>query len=131
MPELCMTPEHFQAYLDAFNRDDFEIFSRYYAEDVVLVLGGKREIRGRQAIIDFYKPVKAKTRRQIVANRVVIGVDGIAAELESTFVALEDIPDLLARPLKKGETHHQVTFALYEVNNGLFTRIRSARYQSD
>ena len=115
MADLCMTAEHFQAYLDAFNRDDYASFSSYYADDVVLVLGGKREIHGRQAIVDFYKPVKAKTRREIVANRVVIGVDGIAAELESTFLALEDIPDLLARPLKKGEGDDiaQIVFALW------------------
>ena len=131
MPDLCMSEADFRAYLDAFNRDDYAGFSNYYAEDVTLVLGGRREIRGRQAIIDFYKPVKAKTRREIVANRVVIGVDAIAAELDSTFLALEDIPDLLARPLKQGETLHQITFALYEVKDGQFTRIRSARYQGD
>src|SRR5271167_3165771 len=127
----CMTEAHFRAYLDAFNRDDYAGFRKYYADDVLLVLGGARELRGAQAIIDFYKVVKAKTRRQIAVNTLVIGEHGIAAELSSTFVALEDIPDLLAKPLKRGESYSHVTFALYEVENGQFTRIRSARYMSD
>ena len=127
----CMTPEAFQAYLDAFNADDYAGFRGYYADDVLLVLGGKRELKGAQTIIDFYKGVKAQTSRQIKAVRVIIGEDGIAAELASTFTALEDIPDLLAKPLKKGESYSHVTFALYDVKDGKFTRIRSARYWSD
>ena len=42
----------------------------WYAEDVVLVIAGKRELRGRQAIFDFYKVVKAQTTRTIQVNRL-------------------------------------------------------------
>jgi hypothetical protein len=126
-----MTEQEFRAYIDAFNRDDYAGFRGYYDDDVVLVLGGQRELRGAQAIIDFYKDVKGKTRRTIHINRVIMGQDGIAAELESEFLALEDLPDLFARPLKKGETYHHITFALYDLKDDKFTRIRSARYQSD
>jgi ketosteroid isomerase-like protein len=131
MADLCMTEADFRAYLDAFNRDDYSGFRKYYADDVLLVLGGKRELKGAETIIEFYRGVKGKTHRLIAANRVIIGVDGIAAELASTFTALEDVPDLLAVPLKKGESYSHVTFALYDVKDGKFTRIRSARYWSD
>ena len=129
----AITEEAFRAYIAAFNRDDYEGFSGRYAEDVVLVLGGKRELRGRQAVIDFYKGVKGATRREIRINRLVIGEDGAAAELESTFTALQDLPEgVLAKALKKGETYHHITFALFDIGaDGRFTRIRSARYQSD
>ena len=127
----AITETAFRDYIAAFNRDDFDAFTRFYSDDIVLVLGGKRELRGRQAIIDFYKTVKALTHRQIVVNRLIIGSDGLAAELESTFTALEDLPEgMLQRPLKRGETYHHVTFALYDIKDGRYTRIRSARYQS-
>ncbi len=127
----CMTEAEFRAYLDAFNAGDEAGYRRFYAEDVVLVLGGRRELKGPQAIIDFYKDVTATSSRRIALNRLIVSEDGIAAELESTFTALADLPDLLARPLKAGETYHHVTFVLYDVAGGQFTRIRSARYQSD
>ena len=66
----AMSRERFQAYIDAFNRSDYSNFGDYYAEDVVLVIAGKRELRGRQAIFDFYKVVKAQTTRTIQVNRL-------------------------------------------------------------
>ena len=126
-----MRREAFQAYLDAFNAGDEAGYRRFYAEDVVLVLGGRRELSGAQAIVDFYKGVTATSRRVIRLIRLIIGEDGLAAEMESVFTALVDLPDLLSRPLKAGETFRHVTFVLYDVADGRFTRIRSARYQSD
>lgn len=50
-----MTREEFQLYLDAFNSDDFDGFSRFYAEDVDFQLGDRKRIVGRQGIVDFYR----------------------------------------------------------------------------
>ena len=130
MPGPCLSQDEFQAYLDAFNAGDEAGYRRFYADDVVLVLAGRRELTGAQAIVDFYKGVAASARRRIAVNRLIIGEDGVAAELESTFTALEDLPDLLSRPLKAGESYHHVTFVLYDVEDGRFTRIRSARYMN-
>jgi ketosteroid isomerase-like protein len=49
-----MNKQMFRDYIECFNRDDFAGFSRYYADDVVLELP-KKELRGRQAIVDFYR----------------------------------------------------------------------------
>jgi hypothetical protein len=119
----------YRGYIDAFNRDDYAAFGDYYDDDVVLVIAGKRELRGRQAIFDFYRTVKAQTRRTIQVNRVIMGRDELAAELQSEFVALEDIPDFLAGPMRKGGRIFVTTFVLCELRQGRFVRIRSAEYR--
>jgi len=125
----AMSRERFQAYIDAFNRSDYSNFGDYYAEDVVLVIAGKRELRGRQAIFDFYKVVKAQTTRTIQVNRFIGTETRIAAELQSEFLALEDVPDFSAGPMKKGGRIFINTFVIYDLVGGRFARIRSAEFR--
>ena len=115
--------------MDAFNRDDYSGFGDYYAEDVILVLAGKREIRGRQAIFDFYKVVKAQTHRTIEINKYIGTENRIAVELQSEFLALEDLPDFSAGPMKKGGRIFINTFVIYDLSGGKFARIRSAEFR--
>jgi hypothetical protein len=131
-PKKCaagMTEERFRAYIDAFNRDDYSSFGDYYDEDVVLVIAGKTELRGRQAIFDFYKTVKSQTKRTIQVNKVITAPDRLAAELQSEFLALEDLPDFTAGPMKKGGRIFINTFVLYDLRGGKFARIRSAEFR--
>lgn len=125
-PTNGMSAERFGTYIDAFNRDDYAAFGDYYNEDVVLVIAGKRELRGREAIFAFYKTVKAQTHRTIQVNKVITAPNRIAAELQSEFVALEDLPDFSAGPMKKGGRIFINTIVIYELRDGKFSRIRSA-----
>ena len=125
----AMSRERFQAYIDAFNRDDYTGFGDYYAEDVILVIAGKREIQGRQAIFDFYRVVKAQTNRTIQVNRFIGSGNRIAAELQSEFLALDDLPDFSAGPMKKGGRTFINTFVIYDLAGGRFARIRSAEFR--
>jgi predicted ester cyclase len=125
-PDRGMTAERFRAYIDAFNRDDYSGFGDFYQDDVVLVIAGKTELRGRENIFAFYKTVKSQTRRTIQVNKVIVTPDRIAAELQSEFLALEDVPDFAAGPLKKGGRIFINTLVLYELRDGKFSRIRSA-----
>ena len=122
-------PEAFAAYIEAFNRADYAAFGDYYTDDVVLVIGGTRELRGKQAIFDFYKDVKAKTRRTIRIVQSFAEGDCLAAELESEFLALEDLPDFQGGPLAAGDRMHINTFVLYELEGGRYARIRSATFR--
>jgi len=122
-------PAAFAAYIDAFNRDDYAAFGDYYADDVVLIVAGVRELRGRQAIFDFYKGVKAQTRRTIEIVQMFTDGSGLAAELQSEFLALEDAPDFLAGPLRAGDRMRINTFVLYELSAGRYSRIRSATFR--
>jgi len=126
VPNGGMTPERFATYIDAFNRDDYTAFGDFYHPDVTLVIAGKRELRGREAIFDFYRNVKAKTQRTIEVVKLVTSGNQLAAELQSEFVALEDLPTFTAGPMKKGGRIFINTVVLYELRDGKFTRIRSA-----
>ena len=125
-PRVGMTGERFAEYIDAFNRDDYAAFGQFYDDDVVLVIAGKTELRGRTAIFDFYRVVKSQTRRTIQVNKVITAPTRLAAELQSEFLALEDLPDFTAGPMKKGGRIFINTFVLYELREGKFIRIRSA-----
>src|SRR6185437_15292493 len=57
-----LNAEQFARYIDAFNRDDYAQLAEYYAPDVTLVIAGRHRLTGRQAILDFYKAVKAQNR---------------------------------------------------------------------
>jgi ketosteroid isomerase-like protein len=128
-PDVGMTADRFAAYIDAFNRDDYGAFGDYYHDDVTLVIAGKHELRGRDAIFDFYRTVKATTRRTIAINNVVTAGNQLAAELQSEFLALEDLPAFTAGPMKKGDRIFINTVVLYELRDGKFLRIRSAELQ--
>jgi hypothetical protein len=125
----AMSRERFLAYIDAFNNDDYASFGDYYAEDVLLVIAGKRELRGRQAIFDFYKEVKSQTQRTIQVNKFIGTENRIAVELESEFLALEDLPDFSAGPMKKGGRIFINTFVIYDLADGRFSQIRSAEFR--
>jgi SnoaL-like protein len=127
--QVAMTAEQFSSYIDAFNRDDIATYGDYYAPDVVLVLAGKTELRGRQAIFDFYKSVKSQTRRTIRINKFIAAPGYIAVELESEFLALQDLPEFTAGPMLQGERIFINTFVLYDLHAGKFSRIRSALFR--
>jgi hypothetical protein len=127
--QIAMTAEQFSSYIEAFNRDDVAAYGDYYARDVVLVLAGKTELRGRQAIFDFYKSVKSQTRRTIRVNKFVAAPGHIAVELESEFLALQDLPEFTAGPMLRGGRIFINTFVLYDLRDGKFSRIRSALFR--
>ena len=122
-----MNKQLFADYIDSFNRDDFEGFSKYYAEDVVLELGKRKRLQGRQAIIDFYREVKSRIRETLVIRAVVADEEGLAAEVATEFHALEDWPDFIAGPIRKGESIHIVSWVFYRIVDGRFQHIRSTR----
>lgn len=123
-----ITREQYAQYIAAFNNNDFPGFTKFYAEDVVLELP-VGTLRGRQAIFDFYAKVKERVRETLKVGQLVIDDRGLAVEIDTEFLALEDAPDFVVRPLKKGEAIRSTSFILYEHRDGKFTRIRSARFK--
>ena len=121
--------ERLAAYMDAFNRSDYETLRGFYCPDVSLVIGSGKELVGAQAIIDFYRDVKAKTRRTISILQSLSNGRTVAAELESEFLALEDIPDFTSGPMAKGDRLYINSFVFYELRDGRYARIRSAVFK--
>jgi hypothetical protein len=124
-----MTKEKFTAYINAFNNKNYSDFGNYYNDDVVLVIAGEKELRGRQKIFDFYKEANAQTERTIQINKIITSGDMLAAELQSEFIATKDVPDFIAGPMKKGGRIFINTFVYYNIHNGRFSRIRSAEFR--
>ncbi len=124
-----MTREDFEDYFACFQRGDFPGFTKYYADDVKLTLaGGLKVLHGKQAIIDFYKEVLARIQEKLEITWFIMTADGVAAEVKTEFVALEDWPDFMVRPMRKGESARTISFAHYTITNGKFSEIRACRY---
>jgi hypothetical protein len=122
-----MTKDDFRAYIAAFNAGDFDGFTRFYADDVVLRLGLKRTIHGRQGIVDFYAEVGGVCRERLTIEALVLDEEGVAAELATEFKALVDAPDFIAGPLVPGQSIFLTSFVHYRMADGRFTHIHSAR----
>lgn len=122
-----MTPEaRFHAYIDAFNRSDYDALVGYYADDIELVIGNGITLKGAQAIVDFYRPVKAATTRTIRILQAFHDGPVLAAELESTFLALTDVPDFPSGPMRTGDRRYVNSLVLYDMAGDRYTRIRAA-----
>jgi len=119
----------FEAYLAAFNRADFPAFGAYYAEDVIFH-GQAAQLVGRDAVLDFYHKVRTYLDERVDLLTFVGAPDGkrIAAELRTTLVARQDWPDMPTGPMRAGDERQSVNFAFYEIAEGVFTRIRTARF---
>jgi hypothetical protein len=123
-----LTEPDFRDYIAAFNRSDFPGFSRYYAADVEFE-GRGRHFRSSAEVLDFYRTVKARMRETITVLEVIVGEQGIAAEIETELLAFDDWPELVTGPIKKGEIIRTQSFVWYEIKDGKFAHIRSARYR--
>lgn len=123
-----LTEQDFRDYIAAFNRNDFEGFGKYYAEDVVFE-GRGRHFKNREEVLSFYREVKQRMRETITVHEVIVGPQGLAAEIETELYAFVDWPDFVTGPIKKGETILTRNFAWYDIVDGKFKHIRSARYQ--
>ena len=127
-----MTPEdRFRAYMAAFNASDWEALTEFYDPDIRLTIGNGTELIGRKAIVDFYTDVKAQTRRTIEILQCFSENGVLVAELESEFLALEDIPDFAVRPVLKGDRYYINSFVFYDFAGDRYTRIRAAAFRRE
>ena len=121
-------PADFADYIAAFNRHDFDGFSRFY-DDHVLFEGRGRRFETRQQVVDFYRMAAERLRESIVVRRAYFGQDGLAAELETTLAATRDWPDFFGGPLKAGDVRRSLNFVFYAVRDARFIHIRSANFK--
>lgn len=122
-----MNRSEYDAYVAAFNNADYEGFTKYYTDDVVFELADMRVFHGRDEIVEFYKEVKSRVREHLTVLKFVCDEDGAAAEVETSFHALEDWPEFISGPLKRGDVFRRRGLIMYDVRDGLFSYIRSGR----
>ena len=117
-------------YIACFNGDDFDGFGKYYHDDVVFELGEKKRIVGRDAILDFYREVKSRIRETLEILSMVGNDDHVAVHVRTEFPALEDWPDFIAGPPRKGESLWTEGFGCYYLRDGKVARILGARLRT-
>jgi ketosteroid isomerase-like protein len=130
LPRLGAHPSQvaaFQSYTCAFSNADFERFPAFYTEDVLLELGSVPPIHGRQGIIDFYRPMFQRVRERLTINSVETTDNAIALDAITRFTAIEDAPDFVVGPLKKGEFIEGRVLVDYTLRDGLISHIAVTR----
>lgn len=125
-----MTPDDYAHYIDCFNRNDFDGFGRFYADDVLFELGQKKRIVGRTAIVDFYRDVKSKVRETLEIVSSVTSDKAVAAYVRTEFYGLVDWPDFVAGRLMKGESIKIESVCYYFLEAGKFTHIIGSRFKT-
>jgi len=128
---MTAAERRFRDYMHAFNASDWEALRRFYAADIELVIGNGTTLRGRDAIVDFYRDIKSRTSRTIEIVDCFSEGNMLAAELKSEFVALIDAPDFPTRPLQRGDRYYINSFALYEFRGSEYHRIRAAVFRRE
>jgi hypothetical protein len=118
----------FEEYLAAFNRADFDAFGAYYHEDVAFH-GRAATLVGRQAVLDFYRGVRARIDEHIELVSFLGSPDRCAVEIVTNLMPLEDWPDFPAGALFQGQLRRSVNFVFYDIVDDRFSRIRSAGFQ--
>jgi hypothetical protein len=129
VPMQVGTRPWFEAYIAAFNARDYSRFSAYYAPDVRF-FGQAATLEGAQAVVDFYRRVHARIDETVELLNFVSGAPSrIAAEIHTTLIAREDWPDFPTGALLRGQRRQSISFVMYDIADGRFTRVRSARFQ--
>lgn len=123
-----MSRADYDEYLRLFNAND-PSFIKYYHPDVVLELSGS-EIRGDTGIRDFYANVKKYIKEHVEVTTFIRDGNLLAVEIPTRFEVIADWEDSFwGRPLKKGQVLRIVSWGIYEIEDGKFKRIRTARYK--
>ncbi len=117
----------FLAYTRAFSSGLPEQYSAFYTDDVKLQLSSVGTLTGKKAIVDFYTKMFRTVREDLVVNQIVFDEKAIVGDFVSVFTAVEDAPDFVVAPLKKGESIRVPVFVYYTLRDGLISDIRVAR----
>lgn len=130
LPRLGSHPSQlaaFRAYTAAFSNADFDRFPSFYTQDVLLELGSVPPIRGRQGIIDFYRPMFQRVREHLTINSVHATDSAIELDAITRFTAIQDAPDFVVGALRGGDYIEGRVLVSYELRAGLISRISVRR----
>ena len=124
-----MDPMTFRAYLREFNAANHEALARYYADDVLFSFGHGPTLRGRDAVIAFYRPFHEHVKETVDVQFLVMDHRHVAVELAAEFRALKDYDNFTRGPLKAGDVVRLTSFVHYDLNSaGRFSAIRVGSY---
>jgi hypothetical protein len=85
------------------------------------------DVRGKQGIVDFYRPMFAKVRETVIPEHLEASDERIVYDAISRFTAVEDAPDFVVGPLKRGEWYDVPVRVVYRLRDGLICDIHVTR----
>lgn len=118
----------FDAYLAAFNADDFDTLTTFYHKDVQFH-GLALNAVGCDALLTFYRLVRTRLRERLDCQAFIGSPTFCAAEIVTTTHAREDWPDFPTGPRLAGDRRSLVAFVFYDLIDGKIARMRSARFR--
>jgi predicted SnoaL-like aldol condensation-catalyzing enzyme len=117
----------YQAYTAAFSAGDPSRYTRFYTDDVELLLGSVPPMRGKQAIADFYTEMFKRVRESLTVHGITASETEIVSDTTSRFTAVADAPDFVVGPLRKGDSIEVRVIVTYSLRDGLIERIAVRR----
>lgn len=123
-----MTEDDLRAYFARFNARDLS-FSEFYCDDVEFNLGDRKQIVGKQGIVDFYAGVWDHIHEKLDVLDLVVGPTGAALLTRTTFTTVKDWPDFELWPTTAGDVMTVESLVLYRFRDGKLSNIKSARYR--
>ena len=115
------------AYTAAFSAGDPERYTRFYTDDVELLLGSVPPMRGPQAIADFYTAMFKRVRESLTVHSITATEGEIVSDTTSRFTAIADAPDFVVGALGKGDYIEVRVLVTYTLRDGLIERIAVKR----
>lgn len=117
----------YAAYTAAFSAGDPERYTRFYTDDVELLLGSVPPMQGKQAIADFYTAMFRRVRESLTVHSIEASETEIVSDTTSRFTAVADAPDFVVGALMKGDYIEVRVIVTYALRAGLIERISVRR----
>lgn len=115
------------AYTAAFSAADPERYTRFYTDDVELLLGSVPPMKGKAAIAGFYSAMFERVRESLTVHAIEASEREIVSDTTSRFTAVADAPDFVVGPLGKGDYIEVRVIVTYTLREGLIERIAVER----
>jgi hypothetical protein len=117
----------YSAYTAAFSAGDPARYTRFYTDDVELLLGSVPPMRGKQAIAGFYTAMFKRVRESLTVHSITANEDKIVSDTTSRFTAIADAPDFVVGALSAGDYIEVRVLVTYTLRDGLISRIEVKR----
>jgi hypothetical protein len=115
------------AYTAAFSNGDPKRYTRFYTDDVELLLGSVRPMKGKAAIAGFYTEMFKRVRESLTVHSIEASEREIVSDTTSRFTAIADAPDFVVGALAMGDYIEVRVIVTYTLRDGLIERIAVKR----
>ncbi|KAH7202930.1 hypothetical protein IWW34DRAFT_759354 [Fusarium oxysporum f. sp. albedinis] len=116
--DVIRSRDDMDKYLNAFNTNDFDVFPRYYAQDVVISLDSKQTLEGKDEVVSFFRNVRNNILEEVDIQSIILDQNAVAIKSNIKFTAIVNIEDILqfGSGVRKGGGYETQFLIYYELN---------------